>query len=352
MDFFLEAQVGCTKKSRPRLNGLDHNQKPTSPWGAGGDLSFQVGPYVSFFTIFQGVFCGPFEAHDPKKWVGLMQDRGISLCKQHGLSNIFFAINVGVSKNSDTPKWMVYFMENPIKMDDLGVPLLLETPMWILLPGSRCYTSQPTPVWRSELLKAATFHPQNSPKKLAKAASSGGNFAILVVTPYKHLAWGHLLRDSACQIWSPVVFIPFGAGKISAQGVGRAPRKPCFVGYFYTKFFLSSMKTCVVEARSTNAIFEVLNFSTDPERLTQHRTRLRVEGKGLASPLQIYGPSAIELMTFHGIDNLKHMSIHELMFILEAEFLSIGFGTSTCCFCVIFGLQASRKVLFVYTGMA
>ena len=24
-------------------------------------------------------------------------------------------------------KWMVYFMENPIKMDDLGVPLFLET---------------------------------------------------------------------------------------------------------------------------------------------------------------------------------------------------------------------------------
>ncbi len=27
------------------------------------------------------------------------------------------------------PKWMVYFMENPIKMDDLGVPLFLETPL-------------------------------------------------------------------------------------------------------------------------------------------------------------------------------------------------------------------------------
>ncbi len=28
-------------------------------------------------------------------------------------------------------KWMVYnLMENPIKMDDLGVPLFLETPIW------------------------------------------------------------------------------------------------------------------------------------------------------------------------------------------------------------------------------
>ncbi len=30
----------------------------------------------------------------------------------------------------DTPKWMVYFMENPIKMDDLGgFPIFLETPI-------------------------------------------------------------------------------------------------------------------------------------------------------------------------------------------------------------------------------
>ena len=28
------------------------------------------------------------------------------------------------------PKWMVKIMENPIKMDDLGVPLFLETPIW------------------------------------------------------------------------------------------------------------------------------------------------------------------------------------------------------------------------------
>ena len=28
--------------------------------------------------------------------------------------------DMGVSKNRGIPKWMVYFMENPIKMDDLG----------------------------------------------------------------------------------------------------------------------------------------------------------------------------------------------------------------------------------------
>ena len=34
-----------------------------------------------------------------------------------------------VSKNRGTPKWMVKIMENPIKMDDLGVPLFLDTPI-------------------------------------------------------------------------------------------------------------------------------------------------------------------------------------------------------------------------------
>ena len=39
---------------------------------------------------------------------------------------------MGVSKNRGTPKWMVKIMENPIKMDDLGVPLFLETPVSFL----------------------------------------------------------------------------------------------------------------------------------------------------------------------------------------------------------------------------
>ena len=35
---------------------------------------------------------------------------------------------MGASKNRDTPKWMVKIMENPIKMDDLGVPLFWKHP--------------------------------------------------------------------------------------------------------------------------------------------------------------------------------------------------------------------------------
>ena len=47
--------------------------------------------------------------------------------------------HLGVSKNRDTPKWMVKIMENPIKMDDLGgFPLFFETPIWVQLVFLHC----------------------------------------------------------------------------------------------------------------------------------------------------------------------------------------------------------------------
>ena len=43
---------------------------------------------------------------------------------------IWLLFTFGVSKNRGrTPKWMVKIMETPILMDDLGVPLCLETPI-------------------------------------------------------------------------------------------------------------------------------------------------------------------------------------------------------------------------------
>ncbi len=48
---------------------------------------------------------------------------------------------MGVSKNrGGPPKWMVKIMENPIKMDDLGVPLFLETPTCSSLKCHICST--------------------------------------------------------------------------------------------------------------------------------------------------------------------------------------------------------------------
>ncbi len=40
---------------------------------------------------------------------------------------VYYA-HMDASKNRGTPKWMVY-SGKPIKMDDLGVPLFLETPI-------------------------------------------------------------------------------------------------------------------------------------------------------------------------------------------------------------------------------
>ena len=46
---------------------------------------------------------------------------------------------MGVSKNGGKhPKMDGLFMENPIKMDDLGVPLFLETLIWVRTNKSSC----------------------------------------------------------------------------------------------------------------------------------------------------------------------------------------------------------------------
>ena len=51
----------------------------------------------------------------------------ISFSKDLTAESILF-VHLGVSKNRGTPKWMVYNdLENPIKKDDLGVPLFSET---------------------------------------------------------------------------------------------------------------------------------------------------------------------------------------------------------------------------------
>ena len=44
----------------------------------------------------------------------------------------------GVSKNSGTPKWMVYSGKPYFSMDDLGVPLFLETPKCFYTYESMC----------------------------------------------------------------------------------------------------------------------------------------------------------------------------------------------------------------------
>ena len=47
------------------------------------------------------------------------------------------SMDLGVSKNTGTPKWMVKIMENPIKMDDLGgKPTIFRKPPFGCSPPS------------------------------------------------------------------------------------------------------------------------------------------------------------------------------------------------------------------------
>ena len=50
-----------------------------------------------------------------------------SLGELLGCPLVICYITGGFQSHGGTPKWMVYFMETPIKMDDLGVPLFQET---------------------------------------------------------------------------------------------------------------------------------------------------------------------------------------------------------------------------------
>ena len=67
---------------------------------------------LGIFARSQGI-CNSFGSTLP--------DQGL----RDGKDDLSFIIDMGVSQNRGTPKWMVYDgkLENPIKIHDLGVPL-------------------------------------------------------------------------------------------------------------------------------------------------------------------------------------------------------------------------------------
>ena len=59
--------------------------------------------------------------------LGSLGQVGEKLCDFGGIFRIIW-----VFPKIGTPKWMEFLMENPIKMDDLGVPPFSETPICVL----------------------------------------------------------------------------------------------------------------------------------------------------------------------------------------------------------------------------
>ena len=73
-------------------------------------MVFSEGPFKKRSLDFQGM-------HKLFVFFKFLKEIQSWLCQKMEEMDI---LHVGVSKNNGTPKWMVYFMETPIKMDDLG----------------------------------------------------------------------------------------------------------------------------------------------------------------------------------------------------------------------------------------
>jgi len=57
------------------------------------------------------------------------------LRKKKPIFNLAHAIHIWVLPKIGVPQNGWFIVENPIKMDDLGVPLFLETPIWNIYLG-------------------------------------------------------------------------------------------------------------------------------------------------------------------------------------------------------------------------
>ena len=74
-----------------------------------------------------------------------------ALNKSNTVYDICTKIKMGVSKNIGTPKWMVYNGKHYFNLDDLGVPLFLETPKYIYI---YCIIHHYTVLWGSQTLSS------------------------------------------------------------------------------------------------------------------------------------------------------------------------------------------------------
>ena len=56
--------------------------------------------------------------------------------QQHKINDCFLVVRIWVFPRIGVPQngWFIMIMENPIKMNDLGVPIFLETPIYTDIP--------------------------------------------------------------------------------------------------------------------------------------------------------------------------------------------------------------------------
>ena len=78
---------------------------------------------------------------------------------------------MGVSKNNGTPKWMVYNGKPYEQMDDLGVPLFLETPKCGNIAGL-------CKVWKLKIYTQRFCRPSNTQEFNGSVLPKGKGFLI------------------------------------------------------------------------------------------------------------------------------------------------------------------------------
>ena len=141
------------------LNGKkhQHNTSTSNPiygcfpifkWDdlGGKNPDFWFNTHMDNIWSFSSSICAPDEewasrpslSPDGQRW----QARHVA--KHHGMFGWRLGVNPKI-RVVNPPKWMVYFMENPINMDDLGVPLFLDQSQkiskicWHLRCSRRCF---------------------------------------------------------------------------------------------------------------------------------------------------------------------------------------------------------------------
>ena len=190
----------------------------------------KIGNHPIETTIYKWLFGVPGTYHSKKtpEWMPIdIAGKFPTIDKNRWCTGTCY--NGCFSKNRDIPKWMVKIMENPIKMDDLGVPLFLETPKWIkwcfsiailvfggeYLPWHLSLASDKT----SARLRKKTKKPNGN----AEFRKNDHKIWHLTRTMHYYKSWNPSTLPSICIVWYPD--IPHNSNLTRKWIVGRCWKK-------------------------------------------------------------------------------------------------------------------------------